>query len=207
MANLISKFISLLSGSSTGAKQTFHPTETCPECGTRLMRDEGEVEEEWRCPNLDCPAQIRARIEHWCSPAAMDIPGGDAAFVATLVSKGLVRDVAELYRLRIAELAALPGMNADSAKQFFDAITASQKREAWRLLFGLSIPLVGEAESKSLCKQFGSVDGVFTASADRLRKADEISEAVARSVIHWHSDSVNRKLVKRLFKAGLNFKS
>jgi DNA ligase (NAD+) len=171
------------------------------------MREEGASQEDWRCPNLDCPAQIRARIEHWCSPAAMDIPGGDAAFVAILVSKGLVRDVAELYRLRIAEIAALPSMNGDSAKQFFDAITASQKREAWRLLFGLSIPLVGEAESKSLCKHFGSVDNVFAASADRLMKADGISEAAARSVVHWHSDNVNRKLVKRLFKAGLNFKS
>ena len=207
MTNPFSKLVAAFFGSPTGAKQTFHPTKTCRECGTRLMREAGPEEEGWRCPNLDCPARIRARIEHWCSPSAMDIEGGDAALVVTLVSKGLVRDVAELYRLRIAEIAALPGMNADSAKQFFDAITASQKREAWRLLFGLSIPLIGEAESKSLCKHFGSVDNVFAASADRLMKADGISEAMARSVVHWCSDNVNRKLVKRLFKAGLNFRS
>ena len=137
----------------------------------------------------------------------MDIAGGDSAFVTVLVGQGLVRDVAELYRLKLGEIAALPGMNPESARKFFDAITASQKREAWRLLFGLSIPLVSEVEAQSLCKQFGSVDNVFAASAQRLMQAPGVSEAAARSVIHWHSDNVNRRLVKRLFKAGLNFKA
>jgi len=203
MLKSIGKLFALAFGQQAGARNVFHPTDKCPECGTSLMR----AEENWCCPNLDCPAQIRARIEHWCSPDAMDIPGGDAAFVALLVSKGLVRDVAELYRIKVAEIAALPGMDKNSAQKFFDAITASQKREAWRLLFGLNIARVGEEEAKSLCRHFVSVDNVFAASADRLMKAEGVSEEVARSIVHWHSDGVNRKLVQRLFKAGLNFKS
>jgi DNA ligase (NAD+) len=182
---------------------TRSPEKDGDSCNSSL-RGEGGI---WSCPNLDCPAQIRARIEHWCSPAAMDIEGGDAALVATLVGRGLARDVAELYRLKIGEIAALPGMNQDSAKRFFDAITASQKREAWRLLFGLSIPLAGAPEAQSLCEKFVSVDNVFAASVDRLMLAENVSEAVARSIVQWHSDSVNRRLVKRLFKARLNFKT
>jgi DNA ligase (NAD+) len=137
----------------------------------------------------------------------MDIPGGDAALVAALVGNGLVRDVTELYRLKVREIAALPGMNKDSAQKFFDAITASMKRNAWRVLFGLGIPQVGAKEAKSLCRHFAAVDDIFAASAERLMEADDIGEAVARNIVQWQSDPVNRKLVGRLYKAGVNFKS
>ena len=98
-------------------------------------------------------------------------------------------------------------MDNVSAKAFFYAITSSQKREAWRLLVGLKIPLVGQAEAKALCHRFATVDNVFAASVERLMEADAVNETAARSLVQWHSDSLNRKLVKRLFKAGLNFKS
>ncbi len=137
----------------------------------------------------------------------MDLAGVDAGFVVTLVGKGLVRDVAELYRLRVPEIAALPGVDKGSAQKIFNAITASQKRAAWRLLFGLSIPLVGEAQARSLCEHFKAVDNVFAASVERLIQADGVSKAVAHSIVQWHSDGVNRRLVRRLFKAGLNFKA
>jgi NAD-dependent DNA ligase len=231
MIKSLAKFFLSFGGKHTGSELIFHPTEKCSECGTRLMRSDRkgglrefltdvrssetngdscnsslrEEGDNWSCPNLDCPAQIRRRIKHWCSPGAMGITD-NITLLAKLVGLGLVRDVAELYRLKIGEIAALPDTDQDSAKEFFDAITASQKREAWRLLFGLSIPLVGEAEAKSLCQKFASVDNVFAASVERLRQAEGVNEAVARSIVQWHSDSVNRRLVKRLFKAGLNFK-
>ena len=205
MITSIGKLFALAFGRQTADGQTFHPSQACAECGTPLMRTTEKTE--WHCPNLDCPAQIRARIEHWCSPAALDIAGGEAVFVAMLVGQGLVRDVVELYRLRVAELAALPGMDQNSAQKFFDAITASQKREAWRVLFGLAIPQLGEAEAKSLCRHFAAVDNVFAASVERLRQAEGVSEVTARSIVQWHGDGVNRKLVTRLFKAGVNFKS
>lgn len=204
MIKSIGKLFALAFGKPTAEGQSFHPSQTCGECGTPLMRT--TEREQWHCPNLDCPVQIRARIEHWCSPGAMDVAGGDAAFVALLVGQGLVRDVAELYRLRVAELAALPGMDENTAQTFFDALTTSQKREAWRVLSGLDIPHVGEAEAKSLCRHFGTVDNVFAASVERLKRAEGVSEVAARNLVQWHSDSVNRKLVKRLFKAGVNFK-
>jgi DNA ligase (NAD+) len=165
------------------------------------------LDEGWRCPNMDCPARIRANIERWFSPEALDIAGADAALVAKLVAHGLARDVAELYRLKAKEIAALPGMDKDSAQKVFDALTASLKRDAWRLLFGLGIPHVGAAEARSLCRHFGSVDHVFAAGAPRLRQAEGIGADAARSLAQWHSDPENRRLVRRLFKAGLNFKA
>ena len=208
MFKAITHLFSLAFGQHTGRENIFHPTDKCPECGTSLMRADREDEQSaWRCPNLDCTTQLRARLEHWCSPGALDITGGDAALVAQLVGLGLARDVVELYRIKVAELAALPGMDKPSAQKFFDALTASQKREAWRVLFGLGIPHVGPGEAKSLCRHFASVDNVFAASVERLMQAEGVSEAVARSLVHWHSDSVNRRLVKQLFKAGVNFKA
>lgn len=186
-----------------------HASETCPECGSQLTQTAGgnEVNPAWRCPNPDCPAQVRRGLVHWCAPAAMDIAGGDENLVALLVRQGLVRDVAELYRLRVKELAALPGMDKDSAQKFFDAITASMKREAWRVLFGLGIPNIGAAEAQLFCQNFATLDALFATGRERLMKLPGVTEVMARSLTHWHGDPVNRKLIRRLEKAGVNFKS
>ena len=176
----------------------------CPECGSQwLAVREGRP----ACPNPDCPAQVRRGLVHWCAPEVMDIPSGDEAMVALLVQHGLVRDVAELYRLKVKELAALPGLTPESAQQFFDAITASMKRDAWRLLFGLGIPLVGATEAQALTEGFPTVGAVFAAGVPRMIKDAGVSREVAESLVRWHSDSVNRKLVRRLEKFGVNFQS
>jgi DNA ligase (NAD+) len=203
----IIKLFSLAFGNQAGAGKTFHPSQICPECGSKLWAEADEAEPVWICPNPDCPAQVRRGLVHWCAPEVMDIPGGDAVLVAKLVGKGLACDVAELYRIKVAELAALEGLDKDSAQKFFDAITASRKREGWRLLFGLNIPRVGAAEAQALGKGFPTVDAVFAAGVPRLMKDAGVSEAAAQSIVRWHSDSVNRKLVKRLEKLGVNFKS
>lgn len=207
------KSLGQLFGGSTGrvmaAPVELHASETCPECGSRLARDTGDNESNtvWHCPNLDCPPRIRERIARWCSPEAMDIAGVDAALVAVLVGKGLTYDVAEIYRLKFKEIAALEGMSQEAAQRLFDGITASMKRDAWRLLFGLSMPTVGATEATALGKGFQSVDTVFAAGAPRLMKEAGVSEAVAENLVCWYGDSVNRRLVKRLEKAGVNFKS
>jgi DNA ligase (NAD+) len=203
MLRAIRNFISRTGEKRAGDKAVFHPTEKCPDCDTRLMHED----EGWRCPNLDCAAKIRKRIAHWCSPAAMNIAGADASLVATLVREGLVRDVAELYRLKPGEIAALPGIDRKSAQKIFNAIAASRKREAWRLLFGLSIPNLTPDEAKSLCEKFGSADNVLAAGAERLIQAKNVSEATTRSIVHWQGDAMNRGIIRRLYKAGLNFKN
>ena len=136
----------------------------------------------------------------------MDIQGCDEAVVRQLVQRGLVRDAAEFYRLKLGEIAALEGMTKDNAQQMFDSITASLKREAWRVLFGLGIPNIGIGEAQALCKHFASLDALFAVGRERLGKLNGITETAARSLTHWYGDPVNRKLVRRLEKIGVNFK-
>ena len=183
-----------------------HASEICPECGSQLAREAGDTNSVWHCPNPDCPPQVLKRVALWTSPEAMDIQGCDAALVAQLVNRGLVRDAAEFYRLKLTEIASLDGMGKKSAQKLFDAITGSMKREAWRVLFGLAIPNIGAVEAQTLCKHFASLDGLFAIGRERLLQLDGITEVMARSLTHWYGDPVNRKLVRRLEKAGVNFK-
>ena len=181
-----------------------HASEVCPECGSQLARETGN--DVWHCPNPDCPPQVLKRVALWVSPEAMDIKDCDAALVAQLVNKGLVRDAADFYRLKVAEIAALKGMNKETAKKLFDAITASMKREAWRVVYGLGIPNIGAAEAQALCRHFPTLDALFATGRERLTKLDGVTDSAARSLTHWYGDPVNRKIVKRLEKAGVNFK-
>jgi DNA ligase (NAD+) len=137
----------------------------------------------------------------------MNIAGVDSALVGTLVGKGLAYDVGEIYRLKLKEIVALEGMSPEAAQRLFDAISASMKRDAWRVLFGLGIPTVGAEEARALGKGFPSVDAVFAAGVPRLMREGGVNEVVAENIVRWYGDSVNRRLVKRLEKAGLNFKS
>jgi len=212
----------------TGLQVELHTSETCPECGSQLARETdgwGERPREplgvtedgspgvsphqpavWHCPNPDCPPQVLKRVVLWVSPEAMDIQGCDAGLVAQLVNRGLVRDGADFYRLKVAEIATLEGMDIISAQKLFDAITASLKREAWRVLFGLGIPHVGVAEAQWLCRHFTALDALFAAGRERLANLEGVTESAAFSLAHWFGDPVNRKVVRRLEKAGVNFK-
>lgn len=194
-----------------------HAAKECAHCGSLLARDAGvnqggspEVSPHqsggWHCPNPDCPSQVRVSIEIWCSAEVMGIAGGTPEFVAQLVNRGLVRDVAELYTLKHAEVDALDGMDEAKTDAFFDALAASKKREAWRVLYGLRIPRVTDAVAQSLCQHFRTLDDLFAAGGKRLMAAAGVADAVVQSIIRWHSDSLNRKLVNRLRRADLNFK-
>ena len=186
-----------------------HASETCPECGSQLAREAGDhaLKTAWQCPNPDCPPQVLKRVSLWASPEAMDIKGCDTGIVSQLVSRGLVRDAAEFYRLRLAEIAMLDSMDKQRAGELFDAIRASKSQAAWRVLFGLGIPNVGATESQALCRNFPTLDGLFAAGRERIARNGGVSEVVARSLADWFADSVNRKLIKRLEKAGVNFRS
>ncbi len=207
---VIPKVVDVVLTKRTGKELAFQYPKTCPECGSNLIREvigksqQGAV---WLCPNPDCPAQVRGRIEHWCARGAMDIEGGGEVLVYQLVSKGLVRDAAEIYSLKLAEIANLERMGNKSAQNFLDGVEASKSRDAWRVLYGLGIPHVGEGAAKSLCKHFPMLDDVLSANLEQLMGAEDIGEIIARSIVQWAGDSRNKDLVERLRKAGLNFKS
>lgn len=223
------KTLGKMFGKLVASHVELHASETCPECGSQLAREADgwgdrprellrESEEGspgvslhqsdgWHCPNPDCPPQVLKRVALWASPEAMDIQGCDAALVAQLVNRGLVRDAAEFYRLKYSEIASLEGIDETKSRALWDAIAASKQRKAWRVLFGLAIPNIGAAEAQTLCKHFVSLEDLFAMGRERLLRLDGVTEVMARSVTHWYGDPVNRKLVKRLEKAGVNFKT
>ncbi|MBC8325524.1 MAG: NAD-dependent DNA ligase LigA [Verrucomicrobia subdivision 3 bacterium] len=177
----------------------------CPECKSKAGKDEGDVV--WRCPNPDCPAQVRGRLEHFCARGAMDIEGGGEVLVRQLVGSGLALNVGELYKLALAEVAGLERMAEKSAQNFIDGLEASKQRDLWRLIFGLGILHVGAGVAKALCRRFSNLDELMDASQEELVAIDDVGEVIAKSVHFWFGDPQNRALVEVLRKAGLNFES
>jgi DNA ligase (NAD+) len=193
----------------TGAEKVFEFPRACPECGSVATRDSatGEGTVVWRCPNTDCPARIRGRLEHWCSRGAMDIEGGGEVLMEQLVKAGLVREVDDLYRVSVGEVAALERMGEKSAANFMAGVEASKSRDLWRLIFGLGILHVGAGGAKALGKTYATLDDLLHASPAQLQEIGDIGEVVAASLHAWFSDPINRALINRLRAAGLNFRS
>ncbi len=193
----------------TGKEKVFEFPRTCPECGSEVSRSSiiGEEGVIWRCVNEDCPAKIRGRIEHWCSRGAMDIEGAGETLIAQLVRTGLVRDVSDLYKLTVGEVAQLERMGEKSATNLINAIEVSKNRDLWRLIHGLGILHVGAGVSKELARHFPTLDDLMNASKEQINAIPDIGDVIAESIFQWFSDPKNRQLIERLRKAGLNFKS
>jgi len=208
---VIPEVLEVVLSKRTGKERPFRFPQTCPECGSKVSRAAGLAEGDegvaWRCVNPDCPAQVRGRIEHWCARGAMDIEGGGEVLVRQLVGAGLVQDVADLYSLSLEPVANLERMGEKSARNFLDGIEQSKKRDMWRVLFGLGILHVGTGVAKALGRYFASLDDVFAAGLNQLLECEDIGEVIAQSIMQWHGDPRNRKLLERLRKADVNFHS
>ena len=137
----------------------------------------------------------------------MDIEGGGEVLVRQLVGSGLVRDVADLYSLKLDEVAGLERMGEKSAKNFIDGVEASKGRDLWRVLYGLGILHVGAGVAKALSRCFATLEDVFASSVEQLTECEDVGEVIANSIVQWHRDARNRKLIERLRKAGVNFAS
>jgi DNA ligase (NAD+) len=207
--DIIPSVVRVLESKRTGKESEFtFPTE-CPECGTTVTKDSatGTGNVVIRCQNPDCPAQVRGRLEHFCSRGAMDIEGGGEVMVRQLVAHGLVLDPAELYKLEAGEISDLERMGEKSAQNFIDGIAASKGRELWRLLFGLGILHVGAGVAKALTRSLPDLDSIMQASEEQLAELEDIGPIIAKSVVNWFNDNRNRDLVSRLKKARLQFES
>ena len=174
----------------------------CPECGTPLMRVEGEAA--IFCPNdVTCPPQIKGRIEHFISRKAMNIDGLGAETVDLLYSVGLIHDAADLYKLRIPDISRLERMGYKSAKNIIRSIERSREVPFERVLFAVGIRFVGETVAKKLARAFGSMERIENATFEELVAVDEIGEKIAQSILRFFSNEQCRTLVARLKEAGL----
>jgi len=206
---VIPAVVRVISNKRTGEEIPFEFPKVCPECGSPVSREAavGEMGVVWRCLNWDCPAQVRGRLEHWCSRGAMDIEGGGEVLVGQLVKTGLVRDVADLYSLGLADLKNLERMGEKSARNFLQSIEASKTRDLWRLVFGLGILHVGAGVAKSLGKNFSSLDEIKAATEEQLTEIEDVGQVIAKSLVRWFAEQRNQKLIERLRISGLNFRS
>ena len=202
---VIPAVVEVLMGKRPKKTRTYVLPKTCPECGSQGTKDEADVV--WRCPNPDCAAQVRGRLEHFCARGAMDIEGGGEVLVRQLVANGLALNVGELYKLSVAEVANLDRMAEKSAQNLIDGLEASKMRDLWRFIFGLGILHVGAGVAKALCRHYKNMDELMDASEDELVVIDDVGEVIAKSVHCWFGDPENRRLIERLRKAGLNFES
>ena len=174
----------------------------CPECGTPLMRAEGEAA--IFCPNdLTCPPQIKGRIEHFISRKAMNIDGLGAETIDLLYSVGLIHDAADLYQLRIPHISRLERMGYKSAENIIRSIERSREVPFERVLFAIGIRFVGETVAKKLARAFGSMERIKNATFDELIAVDEIGEKIAQSILRFFANEQCSTLVARLEEAGL----
>ena len=193
---IIPQVLGVVESKRDGSETEFaFPTE-CPVCGFDAVRPEGEAVR--RCVNPDCPAKVKARIGYFASRKAMDIEGLGWVLIETLVDNGTLKDVADVYDLKLSDIADLEGRGEKSAAKLLEQIEASKTRGLRRLLYGIDIRHVGERYAKILANQFRSIDRLSEASVEQLDDIPEIGLSVAESVYEWMRDPKNIDLVARL---------
>lgn len=178
----------------------------CPECGTELVRYEGEAKH--YCPNQGgCKPQILGRIVHFIRRKALDIDGLGSETIELLHESGLVNNVADLYDLRATDIASLPRLGEKSADNIINSIVASRQVPFMRVLFGLGIRFVGETTAKYLASHFKSIDAVMSATKEQLLEAEEVGDKIADAIIEYFADENNIAIIERLRRAGLQFEA
>ncbi len=184
-----------------GEKEIVFP-EKCPECGSALVKAEGEVD--WRCVNASCPARVREELLHFAARSVMNIEGLGDAMVAQLLAAGLVKGIADLYRLKKEQLLTLERVGEKSAQALLDEIERSKSASLARVILGLGIRFVGERTAQLLASHFGSMESLAKASADELEAVNEVGPRVAQAILEFFSIEKNLQLVNDLKARGLD---
>src|SRR5580692_6234975 len=182
-------------------KQEIEAPEKCPVCGTKVVRTEGEVD--YRCVNANCPAKLLGTILHFASRGVMNIDGMGDALVNQLTERGLVKNVADIYKLTKDDLLSLERMGDKSAQNILDEIENSKKLPLERVIYGLGIRMVGERTAQFLAEHFGSMEALESAGVEELQDVNEVGPRIAESIAEFFGIAANRKLVERLREAGL----
>ena len=177
----------------------------CPVCGQPLRRDEGAAAT--FCANFDCPRQVRGRIEHFVGRAAMDIEFLGEKNIDRFVTDGLLADAADLYRLDFDRIAAMEGFGDVSAENLRASVEASRRQPLHRLLFGLRIPEIGQANARLLASSFETMDAILAADEDELAAVEGFGPIIAAAVRRWFDDPRARDLIGRLREAGLQMEA
>jgi DNA ligase (NAD+) len=200
--DIIPEVIEVILSARDGDEVPFAPPDVCPACGAPVVRFPGEVA--LRCVNNMCPAQVKERLIHYGSRAAMDIDGLGPAIVDAMLETNMVQDPADLYRLTPQDLANLPRMGGKSAANLAAAINKSRDQSLERLLYAFGIRFVGERAARRLAEKYGTIDALMNAPAAELTNIPDIGNKVAASVVDWFETTANRVLVEEIKSVGVN---
>lgn len=182
--------------------ERIHFIERCPECGSKLIRYEGEAA--YYCPNeWECPPQIKGKIEHFITRKAMNIEGLGPETIELLYREGLVRDVSDLYALTLDDLLKLERIGTRTAENILTGIEQSKHVHFERVVFALGIRYVGETVAKKLARALGSMEKLRSCTLEELTSIDEIGERIAQSIIDYFGDERNNSMIDRLQRSGL----
>jgi len=199
--DVIPEVVKVVVSRRTGQEKTFAFPESCPECGSKVVRLEGEAAH--RCIGLACPAKIRECIKHFASRGGMDIEGLGDRLVSRLVETGHIKDPADLYGLQAEHLFRLERMAEKSAGNLLQAIERSKNPPLEKFLFALGIRHVGERTSGILARTFQTLDRIMAATADDLVGIRDIGPEVAASIVKFFQEPSNRSVIEKLRSAGI----
>jgi len=200
--DVIPEVVSVIESKRTGHEKPFSMPRHCPECGSDIVRPEGEVAH--RCINLSCPAQIKEHIRHFASRGAMDIEGLGEKVSAQLFDAGLITDPADLYFLTREKLLSLDRMAEKSVNNLIDAIARSKTPPLDKFIFALGIRHVGERTARLLADRFGALNRLMKATFDDLTAINEIGPEIAQSIVSFFAESKNRMVMDKFLQAGIS---
>jgi len=199
--DVIPEVVEVVQNARIGSEKPFVMPETCPECGSRVVRMEGEVAH--RCIGIACPAQIREHIAHFASRGALDIEGLGDKMVAQLVTNGLIHDPADLFFLTKEKLLGLERMAEKSASNLLEAIGRAKSPPLDRLIFALGIRNIGEQTAKRLAQACGTLDALMAATSEELQTVRDIGPEVAASIVGFFREAANLQVIEKLRSAGM----
>ena len=202
---IIPKIVSVEPRTRSHAPYSIFP-KNCPECGTPLVRVEGEAA--WRCPNeASCPPQIKGKMEHFVSRKAMNIEGLGSETIDLLYSQGLLHNIADIYDLKLDDIARQERLGEKSAQNMLAGIETSKQVPWARVLFALGIRMVGETTAKKIARRFPSIDQLQWATVEQLTAIDDVGEQIAKNIITYFNDLSNLEIINRLREAGVQMES
>ncbi len=202
--DVIPEIVEVKKNKRTGEEKDFEMPKYCPVCGAETIREEGESAV--RCTGIECPAKLYRNLVHFASREAMNIDGLGEAIIKQLLDKGLISNMADIYTLKLEDIASLKKNGKKFAQNLIDSINRSKQNDLYRLITAFGIRHVGTKASKVLAKRYKTMDRIMNIKSEELALVEDIGPIMAESIIEFFLQDQTIDLIKRLKQAGVNMK-